>query len=78
MFMLILGIIIGVIIGIAITGLTIAKETKDYTKLIEVTAILNFVDKLKAKCINPECPWEDFTVCESDINEVFEEMVGED
>ena len=36
-----------------------------------------FASRLKAKVSNPECPWEDFPVRESDIDEVLKEMKGE-
>ena len=36
-----------------------------------------FATRLKAKVNNPECPWEDFPVRESDIDEVLKEMESE-
>ena len=38
----------------------------------------DFAAKLKAKANRPEHPWEDSPVCESDIDEVLKEMVGDD
>lgn len=37
-----------------------------------------FAQRLKEKAQKPEYPWEDWVVSEDDIDEVLEEMVGED
>ena len=40
--------------------------------------IKEFAERLKAKINNPQCPWEDFPLRESDIDEVLKEMVGDE
>lgn len=49
---------------------------KELHKRAKAEAFKEFAEKLKIKC-TPENPWEDFFVCESDIDELLEEMVGE-
>lgn len=44
---------------------------------IKVEAVKEFAERLKKKVQKPEFPWEDFFICESDIDEVLKEMESE-
>ena len=46
----------------------------EYDSKIKAEAIKEFAERLKAKVQKPEYPREDFFVCESDIEELLEEM----
>lgn len=58
--------------------LGIIPETLLMKNQIKAEVVKEFAAKLKAKVNRPEFPWEDFFVCESDIDEVLKEMVGAD
>ena len=47
-------------------------------KEIRDEAVTEFAKRLKEKAQKPEYPWEDWLVSADDIDEVLEEMVGED
>lgn len=55
----------------------VISEQKEKLERIYTEAVKEFAAKLKAKINRPEHPWEDSPVCESDIDEVLKEMVGE-
>ena len=44
---------------------------------VRESVVKEFAERLKAKINNPQCPWEDFPIRESDIDEVMKEMVGD-
>ena len=77
MYVFIFGILIGVMIGVVIATVYFTINAKEYRKFITEMSIISFAERLKAKVNRPEYPWEDSPVCESDIDEVLKEMVGE-
>ena len=78
--MFLLGIIIGAIIGFGFAALLVANQEEDYTtytKSIRSIVSNEFALRLKEKVLKPESPWEEVFICESDIDEVLNEMVGD-
>jgi hypothetical protein len=53
-----------------------ARIAKLEKSSVRANIAAEFATKLKKKVQKPEFPWEDFTVCESDIDEVLREMGG--
>lgn len=53
------------------------KKNQIFAKRFFKEGAKDFVERLKKKVQKPEFPWEDFFICESDIDEVLKEMEGE-
>lgn len=75
--MLWLGIIIGAIGSFALMCVFIAGEDDTDARQIYKDGAREFAQKLKTKRQKPEYPWEDFFICESDIDELLKEMESE-
>ena len=54
----------------------ICDELRERLAKSKAEAIKEFAERLKRKG-TPEYPWEDFSIRESDIDDVLKEMVGE-
>lgn len=53
------------------------KKEKEILSRYELEIAKDFAERLKKKVQKPEFPWEDFFICESDIDEVLKEMESE-
>ena len=74
--MLYIGLVIGAIIGFGVAAFLVAGKDEVDTKQIYKDGMKDFALNLKSRVQKPEYPWEDFFICESDIDEVLKEMVG--
>lgn len=70
-------IVIGFYGGFTLASVLNANADKAMIKKTYLEGMEYFAKRLKEKVQKPEFPWEDFFVCESDIDELLEEMVGE-
>lgn len=75
--MFFIGLSVGVIITFGIVALFIAGEDDVDARQIYKDGMRDFAKRLKSRVQKPEYPWEDFFICESDIDEVLSEMVGD-
>ncbi len=78
MFELLTGLLLGGVIGAGVTAKFFTDEVKHTAEVVKDVTATEFAGRLKSKVQKPEYPWEDWFVCEEDIDEVLEEMVGED
>ena len=70
-----LGMLIGVFGGFLFASCLVAGEDDiEMVRNDRVDGAKCFAEMLKLRLQKPEHPWEDFTVCESDIDEVLKEM----
>ena len=75
--MFFIGLMLGVIITFGIVAVFVAGEDTTDARQIYKDGARDFANRLKGKVQKPEFPWEDFFVCESDIDEVLKEMESE-
>ena len=75
--MFFVGALVGSIITFGIVAVFIAGEDDADARQIYKDGARDFATRLKSKKQKPEFPWEDFFICESDIDEVLKEMESE-
>ena len=75
--MFFIGLIFGVIITFGIVAVFVAGEDTTDARQIYKDGMKDFATRLKLRVQKPEYPWEDFFICESDIDELLKEMEGE-
>ena len=72
-----IGLLLGCVLGAGVMAKVFKSELEHIAEITKDITATEFAARLKEKVQKPEYPWEDWFVCEEDIDEVLEEMVVE-